>query len=193
MLKRYDIDSYKDFISKYVVDEGIKNEIIKQIERFSKEGLIIICGREFCGKIRNITDEDYLDIKYIDDCFICNYTKNNIRKRINVFQSRANDNIIVSRKEELESTSLDRCYERIEQQKIYCGNKLIYESLITNNQDYYLKSNVMIYNDKSFIFNRFSLMNKWYFSNNSIVLYKMNKLDRVKETRIYCGFLYFML
>ena len=79
MLKKYDIDSYKDFILKYIVDEGIKKEIIKQIDRFSKEGLIIICGKEFCGKIRNIIDEDYLDIKYTDDCFICDYTKHNLR------------------------------------------------------------------------------------------------------------------
>ena len=125
MLKKYDIDSYKDFISKYVVDEGIKNEIIKQIERFSKEGLIIICGREFCGKIRNITDEDYLEIKDINDCLICNYTKHNLRKRINIVQSKINDNIRVNRKEELECTSLDGYNENIEQQKIYCRNKLI--------------------------------------------------------------------
>lgn len=190
MLKRYDIDSYKDFISKYVVDGGIKNEIIKQIDRFSKEGLIIICGREFCGKIRNITGEDYLDIKYIDDCLICNYTKHNLRKRISIVQSKVNDNIRVNRKEELECTSLDGYNENIEQQKIYFGNKLIYESLINNNQDYYLKPNMMIYNNRSFVFNRFSLMKKWYFENKSIVLYKMNKdffeHDKLKESHSIC-------
>jgi len=190
MLKKYDIDSYKEFIAKYVVDEGIKNEIIQQIDKFSKEGLIIICGREFCGKIRNITYEDYLEIKYIDDCLICNYTKHNLRRRISIAQSKLNDNIRINRKEEVECVSLDGYNEIIEQQKIYCGNRLIYESLINNNQDYCLKSGLMIYKVESFTFNRFSLMKKWYFENNSIVLYKMNKdffeHDKLKESYSIC-------
>ena len=66
----------------------------------------------------------------------------------------------------------------------------IYESLITNNQDYYLKPNLMVYNDKSFLFNRFSLMKKWYFDNKSIVLYKLYKdffeHDKLKESHMIC-------
>jgi len=190
MLKKYDIDSYKDFILKYVVDEGIKKEIVKQMDRFIKNGLIIICGRNFCGKIRSITNEDYLEIKYIDDCLICNYTKDNLKKRINIAQSKVNNDVRISRKEELECVSLDGYNEIIEQQKIYCGNKLVYESLINNNQDYNLKQNLMVYNDKSFLFNRFSLMKKWYFNNNSIILYKMNKdffeNDKLKESYMIC-------
>lgn len=173
MLKKYDLYSYKEFISNIIVDDGIKNEIINQIDLFTKDGLIIICGKELCGKMRGL-NENYLELKYINNCFICNYTKNNARRVINIVQNKNNDIIKIDRKEVLECPTYNNHSEIFELQRLYSNNKMIYESLITNSQSYILDNCNIKYNT-GFLFNGFNMTKKWYFSNNSIVQYRIKK------------------
>lgn len=84
--KNYDKNSYIFFLKKLLVDEKIKEEIINQIEIFAKEGTLVFDGNNLYGKIIKKEGNDYLEIKYENTHFYCNYTKWNIKCSINISQ-----------------------------------------------------------------------------------------------------------
>lgn len=179
-------EGYKDFLKNIICDKNIESEILEQLKRFYDEGVLIFCGRDLCGKIRNIEGNDYLEIKYTDDFLICSYTKYNFRKKVNIFQNKINDVFKVERKEN--SVCFDSLghteSQNVELEKIYDDKfNLLYESLLTDNSCGCF-SEQLKYEDKSSFLNKLCLNRKWYFDNGSVVYYKFHKNFVSLETEI---------
>lgn len=169
---------FRDFLKQNICDDSISSELISQLKRFYDEGVLIICGRDLIGKIRDIKGDDYLEIRYSDDDIICSYSKYNYRKRINITQKRLNEVIRVIRKESADCYNNEDYIENqnIEIEKIYNEDlKLIYESLLTNNSYGKCVEDGIKYEDKGNLFNKMCLNKKWYFKNGSVIYYKLCK------------------
>lgn len=171
-------ECYKDFLKNSICDEKIKDELLEQLKRFYDEGILVFCGKDLCGKIRNIKGDDYLEIKCGGDSIVCSYSKYNFRKKINIIQSKINDIVKVERKE------TSNCYnsegvnqsQNIELERVYNSKSdLLYESLLTDNSyGRYLPIQIA-YKDKTNFSNKLCLNRKWFYDNGSIIHYKLSK------------------
>lgn len=94
-------ESYNKFLETLLVDKDIKEEIISQVEIFSK-GKINFDGDNLYGKIIDKEGNDYLEIKYENKYFICNYTKWNSSCIVNITQiPLKNGNVKIEKKKRL--------------------------------------------------------------------------------------------
>ena len=90
MLKRFDIDSYKEFICKYIVDEGIKKERSRKLIEVSNE-LEKEYNQSFIGKEKELLVEEYVE------GYSIGHTSNFLRLKIDKeLKINENYNIIIS-------------------------------------------------------------------------------------------------
>lgn len=177
--KNYDVNSYKKFLGSLLVDKEIKEEILNQINLFFEEGKITFDGNNLYGKMISKKSNEYLEIRYENQYFVCNYTKWNGRNIVNITQiDLKNKNIKIDRKEKTEYTCPDNKNEtKIEElEKIYGSeNKLIYTSTLNENVSYNSLENSIVYEDDSYWENNFELEKNWYISDGSIIKYQVSK------------------
>lgn len=171
-------ESYNKFLETLLVDKDIKEEIISQVEIFSK-GKINFDGDNLYGKIIDKEGNDYLEIKYENKYFICNYTKWNSSCIVNMTQiPLKNGNVKIEKKEKIEFVcSGDDNQTSVEEfEKIYdSNNELIYESKLNYDESYNSLNSSIVYKSDSWWSNKFDLEKKWYISNGSIIGYKLSK------------------
>lgn len=193
--KYYDEEAYKKFLESILVDKDIKEEIFNQIDIFSSEGKISFDGNNLYGKYINKKGNDYLEIRYENQYFVCNYTKWNGRNIVNITQiDLKNKNIKIDRKEKTEYSCPDNKNEtKIEElEKIYDSkNKLIYKSSLDKSVSYDSLENTIVYKDDSYWANNFELEQEWYISNGSSINYKLSKhylheQSKISETYSIC-------
>lgn len=186
--KYYDEEAYKKFLESILVDKDIKEEIFNQIDIFSSEGKISFDGNNLYGKYINKKGNDYLEIRYENQYFVCNYTKWNGRNIVNITQiDLKNKNIKIDRKEKTEYICPDNKNEtKIEElEKIYNSeNKLIYESTLNKSVSYNSIENSIVYEDDSYWANNFELEKNWYVSNGAIINYKLSKHYLYEQSKI---------
>lgn len=177
--KNYDVNSYKKFLGSLLVDKEIKEEILNQINLFFEEGKITFDGNNLYGKMISKKSNEYLEIRYENQYFVCNYTKWNGRNIVNITQiDLKNKNIKIDRKEKTEYTCPDNKNEtKIEElEKIYGSeNKLIYTSALNKKVSYNSLENSIVYEDDSYWENNFELEKNWYISDGSIIKYQVSK------------------
>ena len=75
-----------------LVDDKIKKEIIEQIDIFYKRGSLEYKNSSLYGKIFDVNENEYLEIKNQDNVFICNYTLWNCDCKINIVQIKLDNN-----------------------------------------------------------------------------------------------------
>jgi len=171
-------ECFRDFLKQNICDDGIGSELIDQLKRFYDDGVLILCGRDLIGKIRDIKGDDYLEIRYNDDDIICSYSKYNYRKKVSITQKRFNEVVRVIRKESTDCYNSEGYVEtqNIEHEKVYnLDLKLLYESLLTDNSYCKCLTDGIKYDDKGTVFNKLCLNKKWFFKNGSVVYYKYCK------------------
>lgn len=175
----YNEEAYIKFLENLLVDKNLKEEIIEQINIFKDDGKISFDGNNLYGKIINKSGNDYLEIRYENDCFVCNYTKWNGRNNVNISQiDLKNNNTKVNRKEKTEFKCPDdknnTSIEEIE--KIYNKNsKLIYEATLKKDTSYDSLEGHIVYESGSPFSNNFELSKNWYVSSGSIINYRLRK------------------
>ena len=177
--KNYDVNKYKKFLESLLVDKEIKEEMLNQIDLFFEEGKITFDGNNLYGKMISKKSNEYLEIRYENQYFVCNYTKWNGRNIVNITQiDLKNKNIKIDRKEKTEYSCPDNKNEtKIEEfEKIYGSeNKLIYESTLNKSVSYNSIENSIVYEDDSYWENNFELEKNWYISDGSIIKYQVSK------------------
>lgn len=177
--KNYDVSSYKKFLGSLLIDKEIKEEILNQIDIFYEDGKIIFDGNNLYGKIISKKANEYLEIRYENGYFVCNYTKWNGKKIVNITQiDLKNNNVKMDRKEKTEYVCpYNKNETKIEElEKIYDSeNKLIYKSSLEKSVHYDSLESSIIYKDDSFYSNNFRLEQDWYISNGSIIKYQLSK------------------
>ena len=177
--KNYDVNKYKKFLESLLVDKEIKEEMLNQIDLFFENGKITFDGNNLYGKMISKKSNEYLEIRYENGYFVCNYTKWNGRNIVNITQiDLKNNNIKIDRKEKTEYNCHDNKNEtKIEElEKIYDSeNKLIYKCSLQKSVHYDSLESAIIYKDDSFWSNNFKLEQDWYISNGSIIKYQLSK------------------
>ena len=177
--KNYDVNSYKKFLESLLVDKEIKEEILNQLNISFEDGTITFDGNNLYGKTISKKANEYLEIRYENGYFVCNYTKWNGRNIVNITQiDLKNKNIKIDRKEKTEYTCPDIKNEtKIEElEKIYDSkNKLIYKSNLKKSVSYDSLESAIVYNDDRYWTNNFELEQEWYISNGSVINYKLSK------------------
>lgn len=173
------LEKYLEFIKKHIVDEEIKEEIIDKIKLFKNRGKITIEDRNLYAKIKRQNETDFLEIKYINNYFICNYSEWNLKKQVTVTQKDLkNKNIKINRREKNEIECYnDQNETTIEEvEKIYNEeNKLAYTGKEKQEFDYDTGSNFMEYNDNSYFSNYIDTEKTWYLFNGTIIKYTLRK------------------
>lgn len=194
-------------LDKLLIDRKIKELIIDKIDFYSRYGKIYI-DNDFiygthCVKNLNYSNprKEFLEIKIINNNFICNYSEWENEKVINIVQkSIKGGNTRVYKKEETNNFAWNNNnkLKMQEQQKIYnCQNELVFESILEKEYDYYTYSfegSKVIYSETD-CSNRFSLEKKWYIQNGSIIKYNLSKSfisqnDEVCENYSICLYPY---
>ena len=177
--QNYDGSAYKKFLESILVDKETKEEIFNQIDIFLIDGKISFDGNNLYGKFINKNGNEYLEIRYENKYFVCNYTKWNGRNIVNITQiDLKNKNIKIDRKEKTEYICPDNKNEtKIEElEKIYdLENKLIYKSTLNRTVSYDSIENSIVYENDRYWTNNFELEKNWYISNGSIINYKLSK------------------
>ena len=177
--KKEKIRNYINFLIKKIVDEILIDEIVEEINKFSKHGSFFIQESNLYGRINNNEGNDYIAIKCTDKSVVCNYTKWSGSSNINICQTKLkNGNIKVSREEKidyihpLDKNSTRRKYN----EKIYNDKDfLIYKSEISENEEYDSYSEQLIYNNSSVFDNKLEIEKNWYFIDGTIINYKLKK------------------
>lgn len=187
LFKKSNIENYKSFIKEIVFNEKISDEILKQIDKFNKEGKIILDGYNLYAKIKN--GKDFLELKYVNNCFLCNYSDWDFAKFITIsVKGLKNKNIKLERKEKVEYVCKDNksnLIKKTEEEQIYnADKKLAYESRLICNYNYDTYNNAIKYVDNYCFENCFNLNKKWYISNGSIINYNLSKLFMNEKSQI---------
>lgn len=200
LFKKINIEKYKELIKKIILNEQIRKEIIEKIDYFNNHGEIVIDGYNLYAKCKN--SKDFLELKYENKYFLCNYTEWDFAKFITISQKCLKNNFSkLERKEKNEYKCNDNSNNstRIEEiEEIYNAAKnKVYESKFSNDIDYNTFENSIEYTNNHYFTNYFDLDKKWYISNGSIINYKlkksiMNENSEIEERysicpEAYCG------
>lgn len=190
--KHYDEDAYKSFLRRILVCEEVNETLINKIDVFKEDGKINIDGNNLYGKIINKEGNEYLEIRYENNCLVCNYTEWNGSKIISISQiDLKNGNIKINTREKIEYHCFGNENEtRVEElERIYDSQKkLICESKLEQDETYDSIESAIVYKDESWWANSFKLEKKWYIPNGSIIMYELSKKymrDKSKLTEGY--------
>ena len=94
------LNNYIEFIKKNIVDEEIKEEILNRINIFQSDGNIAIEDNNLYAKINSKGEIDFLEIKYLNNYFICNYSNWNLKQQVTITQKDLKfGNIKINRRE----------------------------------------------------------------------------------------------
>lgn len=199
LFKKNTIESYKTLINKIILNEEVRKEIIEKIDYFNQNGEIVIEGYNLYGKCKK--SKDFLELKYEDKCFLCNYTEWDFGKFITISEKNLKNSFTKLEKkvkEEYKSND-NRNSTKIEEiEEVYDGNKRkVYDSKFISDIDYNTINSSMEYIDNHYFTNYFDLYKKWYISNGSIISYRltksfMNEHSEIEEKysicpEAYCG------
>lgn len=198
-IKEYKIAKYKACLDEMLVDEEIKEEIIKLINFYNEYGRLNIDGNSLYGKYINDKDlnyanpvKEFLEIKIDGSIIICNYTDWCNRRVVNIIQNclkGAHNKIYKKTTDESRAYNNRNEYNIEEIEKIYDEqNNIVYDCKLEKNSDfdtYYAKENSIIYNGKTCFENCFNLEKNWYISNGSIIKYKLEKAFLDENDGIY--------
>ena len=172
------LNNYKEFIKKLIVDELIQKEILDKINLFVNDGTYTIEDNNLYAKL-GIKEPDYLEIKFINNNFICNYSEWNLKRQVTITQKELkHSNIKINKREknEVKCDGFQNETSTIELEKIYNEErKLAYTSKQSSEYDYNTYSNYMEYNDRSCFSNYFDTEKTWYLSNGTIIKYNLRK------------------
>lgn len=191
----YSEDSYKKFLENILVDSKLKDEIISQINIFSEEGKVNFDGNNLFGKIIKKEGNDYLEIRYENDYFICNYTTWGGKRIISITQiDLKNGNVKIDKKEKTEYTCPQNENETTtsELEKIYDRqHKLVYESKLEYENSYESLESSLIYDAERHFSNSLELEKCWYIPNGSIIKHRLCKRymcddSKIEETYSIC-------
>jgi len=200
LFKKVSIESYKNLINKIVLNEKIKKDIIEKLDYFNENGEVVIDGYNLYARCKK--SKDFLELKYENNCFLCNYTEWDFGKFISIFEKSLKNNFSkLERKEKTEYKCNDNSNNstKIEEiEEIYDGNKRkVYDSKFINDIEYNTINSTMEYIDNHYFTNYFDLDKKWYISNGSIISYRltksfMNEHSEIEEKysicpEAYCG------
>ena len=179
---KYDnCESYKNFIASLLVDKEVREEVLNEISYFEKNGYIYFEGNNLYGRSFEKESPLYLEIRYDQSGFICNYTKWSGRASIKITQGNLKQGNVKVEREEIGNCVSDTPHDHNETiesfKKIYDKNsKLIYEETYKEDRDYGSYETGLIYKDGCFR-NTFELNRTWNISNGSIIQYKLTKND----------------
>ena len=179
---KYDnCESYKNFISGLLIDEKIKEEVLNEINYFEENGYIYFEGNNLYGRSFEKEAPLYLEIRYDQNGFICNYTRWSGRSSVKITQNNLKQGNVKVGKESFVDYLSDGLYDHKETiesfKKIYDKkNKVIYEETYREDRDYESYESGLIYSDACFN-NIFQLERTWNISNGSIIQYKLTKND----------------
>lgn len=173
------LNNYIEFIKQHIVDEEIKEEILNRINIFQSDGNIAIEDNNLYAKINSKGEIDFLEIKYLNNYFICNYSNWNLKQQVTITQKDLKfGNIKINRREknEIECQSTKNMTEIEETEKIYnAENKLAYVGKESSEYDYDSYSNYLEFNDTSYFSNYFNTEKTWYLFNGTIIKYNLRK------------------
>ncbi|MBQ7141233.1 MAG: hypothetical protein IJO32_07010 [Bacilli bacterium] len=181
MFKDKKISQYKEQISKLIVDEEIKNDILDMVSFFTHNGKVKIDGNNLYGKITHQNETDSLIINYDLFKFVFNYVESNVifRKTINISQEYikgGNHKITKHEKRDYRCCNNQNKISIEETEKIYnLKNNLVYDSILLKEYDYDTYPEYMKYNSSKNSENSFHLEKKWYIPNGSIIKYILGK------------------
>ena len=175
MFKNNNIKKYKKLIDKIILNEKIKEEIIEKIDYFNEKGEIALDG--YCLYAKN--GQDFLDLKYENNSFLCNYSDWEFAKFVTIFEKELKNKCVkLERKEKIEyECEKNENMTRVEElEEVYDSSmKLIYESKLQTDYQYNTFNNCIEYIDNHYFTNYFDLDKKWYIDNGSIINYKLSK------------------
>ncbi|HPF83336.1 MAG TPA: hypothetical protein PLV83_04150 [Bacilli bacterium] len=160
-----EIDNFIKQIEEKMYNDDIYQEIISQVERVQKNGIIIKNGNAVYGKSNKKDGEDF-KLRQKKKSFFCSYNNSIKNNNINVIMEQTKlDNGLVKlekikkiRSKEIDDTSK---YQNIIMDYLYKDGKLVYDSTTYKQEDYRLKKNNILCNisDSS---NIFSISKRWY-------------------------------
>jgi len=176
--KKINVEKYKELINKIILNENIRKEIIDKIDDFNQNGEIVFDGYNLYAK--NKKGKDYLELKYENNYFLCNYSECDFSKFVTIsLKELKSNNVKLERKEKVEyihNDNFNNSTEIEEIEEIYNADKnLAYESKLSYNYKYVTYENAIIYVDNHYFTNYFDLNKKWYIFNGSIINYKLTK------------------
>jgi len=82
LFKKINIEKYKELIKKIILNEKIRKEIIEKLDYFNNNGEIVIDGYNLYAKSKK--SKDFLELKYENKYFLCNYTEWDFSKFITI-------------------------------------------------------------------------------------------------------------
>lgn len=196
--KKINIERYKELINEIILNKDIKKEIIEKINYFNLYGEIVLDGYNLYAKCKK--SKDFLELKYENKYFLCNYTEWDFAKFITISERDLKNKFIkLERKEKVEYKSDDESKNstKIEEiEEIYSSDKnKVYESKFTNDIEFKTFKKSIQYIDNHYFTNYFNLDKKWYISNGSIINYKlaksiMNDNSKLEESYSICPEVY---
>lgn len=181
MIKRKnDIGYYINFINRLLIDKDLREETINQIKYFNENGYIVIDDKNLYGKVLEKEGNIYIETKYQNNEFNCNYTEWNGRRKVNINQIDLKNGSIKINKIENDYTkyaddSNENNFSTKAEEKIYDSEmNLIYESELENDSYYESFEDRLVYKDSVFN-NNFKLTKTWFIKNGSILRYVVDK------------------
>lgn len=186
--KETNVNAYIKFIEKIIYDKNIKDEIIGEIEKFSKDGIVAIDGNNLSGKILDSEGNLYIDIKYDNGKFICLYTKWDLDSVVVIEKETLNGGnykLTKTDKVKYKTHNNENKYDIEAEEWIYnLDNKLLYKSKAEIEENFNSYKEQLVYRDDSPFINVVSTEKDWYISNGSIIKYKMNKNEMHSKKEI---------